>query len=939
MKKYRACKYKKLLAAIAATGLLCFSLPVYALPQGGEVVTNNGQIMPGGTGELNITSSQGANVGIKWDSFDIAKGETLNFSGMNAALNYITGSKGSEIFGNLNAPGIKLFLINPNGILFGKDALVNVGSLTASTKKLSDVDTVINNFKNTGVVNNFGSAASKELVYMGELKADSLHLEGGRIILDTDRVKLSGSDFTGANAAINGDYDNGNVILGHTAYKNSSYENNAKTFTVSATDGSKDVQGYMWVENVEQLQNITTNLNGNYALKNDIDADGVTFTPIKKVDGSNISGLAGRFDGLGNSIKNLIVQKSSDNYVGLFGVLENSGKVSNVILSNGRIIGNYYVGGIVGYNDGGMITNVINGADVTGGFCVGGVNGYNGSGIIKGVTNKGKISVSLQCAGGIVGSNAGKGSVTDAKNYGEVTYTNGAWCIGGIIGKNTSTATVSNVYNSGDIMGTIHVGGIIGWNNEQVKITDAYNTKNVKGTENNNATGTGGIIGYTDAHIEISNVHNTGDVEGFQNVGGIVGWYKSASDAQLKNSYNKGHITGTQSVGGLIGLAGGAAIGGGGANGMLNIDTAYNTGQVEGNYSVGGIAGVSMGQISNAYNTGAVSGISSIGGIAGYAQGITINNVYNTALVQASGADTTDGCGGIIGFDVGNRSALTNAYYATTDAEGKSFDLKGYTKPDGSGKTYAELCGLSTTALGDSSGSIWKAEAGLPPILSDLLVKLTITVDGDITTVYNGKQQTVDAGQLNFDLEDIDYSRLHLNSYTDSGRYNLNDVIMGKGGGQDAYRVTVIGSGDFVIEKARLTIAVDDKTIAAGENLPGFTSTVSGFVNGESLGSLGAVLDYRTDANTAVAGDYKITGSLDKMLRNYDVQIIDGKLTIIQSKHNFATDEPYRHQLIYIDNYKHEKTFDVGKAYNDKGEEFIAGVADVVIKNGGLNKA
>lgn len=907
MKKYLACKYKKLLAAIAATGLLCFSLPVYALPQGGEVVTNNGQIMPGGTGELNITGSQGANVGIKWDSFDIAKGETVNFSGMNAALNYITGSKGSEIFGNLNAPGIKLFLINPNGILFGKDALVNVGSLTASTKKLSDVDTVINNFKNTGVVNNFGSAASKELVYMGELKADSLHLEGGRIILDTDRVKLSGSDFTGANAAINGDYDNGNVILGHTAYKNSSYENNAKTFTVSATDGSKDVQGYMWVENVEQLQNITTNLNGNYALKNDIDADGVTFTPIKKVDGSNISGLAGRFDGLGNSIKNLIVQKSSDNYVGLFGVLENSGKVSNVILDNANIGGNNYVGGVVGYNDGGLIeavevngsvagnyyvggivgingggtiTNADNAAAVSGDFMVGGIAGRNYSGNISKVTNKGSIEVSNQAAGGIVGYNDGTGSVTDAKNFGKVKYTVGGngWYIGGIIGESLSNSEIYNVYNAGDI-------------------------------------------------------------EGFQNVGGIVGWYKSASDALLKNSYNKGHITGTQSVGGLVGLAGGAAIGGGGANGMLNIDTAYNTGRVEGNYSVGGIAGVSMGQISNAYNTGAVSGISSIGGIAGYAQGITINNVYNTALVQASGADTTDGCGGIIGFDVGNRSSLTNAYYATTDAGGKQFDLKGYTKLDGTGKTYAELCGLSTTALGDSSGSIWKAEAGLPPILSDLLVKLTITVDGDITTVYNGKQQTVDAGQLNFDLEDIDYSKLHLNSYTDSGRYNLNDVIMGKGGGQDAYRVTVIGSGDFVIEKARLTIAVDDKTIAAGENLPGFTSTVSGFVNGESLGSLGAVLDYRTDANTAVAGDYKITGSLDKMLQNYDVQIIDGKLTIIQSKHNFATDEPYRDQLIYIDNYKHEKTFDVGKAYNDKGEEFIAGVADVVIKNGGLNKA
>ena len=55
------------------------------------------------------------------------------------ALNRVLGNNGSSILGQLEANG-RVFLINPNGVVFGKGAQVNVGGLVASTQNLSDAD-------------------------------------------------------------------------------------------------------------------------------------------------------------------------------------------------------------------------------------------------------------------------------------------------------------------------------------------------------------------------------------------------------------------------------------------------------------------------------------------------------------------------------------------------------------------------------------------------------------------------------------------------------------------------------------------------------------------------------------------------------------------------------------------------------------------------------
>lgn len=84
---------------------------------------------------------QNANSAIfNWASFNISPGNTVNFvqpSSSSVALNRIFDPNVSSINGNLKANG-QIYLINPNGILFGSHANVNVAGLIASTSNMTD---------------------------------------------------------------------------------------------------------------------------------------------------------------------------------------------------------------------------------------------------------------------------------------------------------------------------------------------------------------------------------------------------------------------------------------------------------------------------------------------------------------------------------------------------------------------------------------------------------------------------------------------------------------------------------------------------------------------------------------------------------------------------------------------------------------------------------
>ena len=89
---------------------------------------------------LQITNTPGAI--INWNGFSIAANEITRFlqqSSASAVLNRVVGQDPSTILGALQSNG-RVFLINPNGILFGAGAQIDVAGLVASTLNLSSAD-------------------------------------------------------------------------------------------------------------------------------------------------------------------------------------------------------------------------------------------------------------------------------------------------------------------------------------------------------------------------------------------------------------------------------------------------------------------------------------------------------------------------------------------------------------------------------------------------------------------------------------------------------------------------------------------------------------------------------------------------------------------------------------------------------------------------------
>ena len=92
------------------------------------------------SGSLTTITQQSPKLSLTWTSFNIAAQQSVDFvqpSASAIAVNRIYDSGGSQILGQLNASG-QVFLINPNGILFGRGAQVNVGGLVATTLDVSE---------------------------------------------------------------------------------------------------------------------------------------------------------------------------------------------------------------------------------------------------------------------------------------------------------------------------------------------------------------------------------------------------------------------------------------------------------------------------------------------------------------------------------------------------------------------------------------------------------------------------------------------------------------------------------------------------------------------------------------------------------------------------------------------------------------------------------
>ncbi|QNN46499.1 filamentous hemagglutinin N-terminal domain-containing protein [Thermomonas brevis] len=110
------------------------------LPTGGTVSAGSGSIAQSGAAMTITQTTQ--NLAINWQSFDIGQSASVTFLQPNAtaiALNRVLSGDTTHILGQLKGNG-QVWVLNPNGVLFGGSAQVNVGGLVASTLGLSDAD-------------------------------------------------------------------------------------------------------------------------------------------------------------------------------------------------------------------------------------------------------------------------------------------------------------------------------------------------------------------------------------------------------------------------------------------------------------------------------------------------------------------------------------------------------------------------------------------------------------------------------------------------------------------------------------------------------------------------------------------------------------------------------------------------------------------------------
>jgi len=111
-----------------------------ANPAGGMVTA--GQATISAIPSLTTIQQHSASAVIDWQQFGIAQGESVHFmqpSASAAVLNRVIGGNPSEILGNLSANG-RVFLVNPQGVMFGQGSRLDVGGLVASTLDISNED-------------------------------------------------------------------------------------------------------------------------------------------------------------------------------------------------------------------------------------------------------------------------------------------------------------------------------------------------------------------------------------------------------------------------------------------------------------------------------------------------------------------------------------------------------------------------------------------------------------------------------------------------------------------------------------------------------------------------------------------------------------------------------------------------------------------------------
>lgn len=188
--------WKKTLALLVMSALSLGASSVDAMPEGGVVRSGSGSVTQNGK-EMTIRQDSGR-LAMDWTGFSVGKDETVRFQqpGKDAlALNRVTGNQQSVIDGSLLSNG-HVLLVNPNGVVIGKNASIDVGGLVASTAQVKD--NFMKDFGNSTGAFSLGGVSDGKIINEGTIQA-----EGGLVALHAAKVENSGTiSNTGGSAVL-----------------------------------------------------------------------------------------------------------------------------------------------------------------------------------------------------------------------------------------------------------------------------------------------------------------------------------------------------------------------------------------------------------------------------------------------------------------------------------------------------------------------------------------------------------------------------------------------------------------------------------------------------------------------------------------------------------------------------------------------------------------
>ena len=474
------------LALALGAGVLAAPALTYALPQGG-VAGPNVAINTAGN-QMDITSSVKNNV-INWSSFDIAKGETVRFDNgafTNNYLNLIKSVNPSVIDGTLKG-GNKVFLVNPNGVIFGAGSVVNVGNLVVSTVPLDKVNSE-EFFAGNGNIP--WDKATGDVINMGNLQADTVYINGKNIRIENSAniqardgvTQLRGDDKVELDASQG-------IEIWHPWGED---YNSLGWYKQSMTNAGSDAT---LVTEASQFRSFSQT--GSYVQANDIYNFGSNCCTAR---------FSGKYNGNGYAIYGVNTAGG-----GIFEWARNA-TIENVYLVNPSINGSSDgdSGAIVNYCLNSTVTGRVEGLSMNAGTA-------NGGGLV------GKASEST-----IIGT------VYNATIYCSANADGDSNSSGGLVGLSDSSV-VQGIVKNLKLDGTVNapvLGGLVGTAAGNSNISGIC-TGEIRGIDKS-CSGIGGLVGKAQGpgYVYIKGIFNGNISGGWENVGYLLGKF-SASDVAV----------------------------------------------------------------------------------------------------------------------------------------------------------------------------------------------------------------------------------------------------------------------------------------------------------------------------------------------------------------------------------------------------------------------